>query len=93
MTLFILLTGLFFVHVFSSYELLAFIIFDVIFRVYGFFCIYTLYSKFKSEEDDIELANAAQRERLSNASAATMQFRKSSMKDPYRGSLSVARYN
>lgn len=93
MTFFVLFTGLLFAYIFDSIELLILIICDVVFRLYGFICILTLYSKFKSEEDEIELANASQRERLSsNVSGATMQHRRSSVRDVYGRSYSVGRY-
>lgn len=91
MTFFILLTGLLFSYIFTSIELLIFIFVDVIFRLYGFVCIWTLYSKFKSEEDEIELANASQR--FSNASGVTMEHRRSSARDVYGRSYSVGRYD
>ncbi|KAG5667037.1 hypothetical protein PVAND_015038 [Polypedilum vanderplanki] len=53
---FIFLSGLVFANIFSSYELLSFIIFDFFFRLYGFFTIFYLSKKFRNEEHEANLA-------------------------------------
>jgi hypothetical protein len=56
MTIFIFFCGLLFASIFESVELLAFIIFDTLFRFYGFFSLMNLAEKFRNEEHEANLA-------------------------------------
>jgi hypothetical protein len=84
MTIFILLSGLYFADEFQSLEILILITADVLFRAYGFFCVMSLVTIFRNEEHEHDLINATNRERMSyGGSESGVSFKRNSQVDPF----------
>lgn len=84
MIVFIFFCGLLFSGIFESIELLSFIIFDVVFRSYGFIVIYSLGKKFENEESEVNLLHAnANSSFCDNENENGLTFKRDSFNGPF----------